>query len=205
MVIAQRFNPTAAGEYQLITQGVLTKDEVGKGCIFTDMLVQVQSDKFRMLLLPEQLQFIPMVPPSEEQQLIIDKLGKLVRTLPITPYKGVGLNFTWHYEPRDKDINRLTREMFCVPDRPLYQAFGETNARYGGYLSKDFNAFRLKLDINPVLVTQETDSNHRLQFTFNFHRDLGEDGAAELQSLLGQWDIARAEAERIIDTIEKRV
>ena len=206
VVTAQRFNPSAAGQYHLITSGVLTKEEVGEGSIFTDVVVQVRSDRFHMLLLPEQLQFIPSVPQEEEQQLIVDKLGGLVTSLPVTPYKGLGLNFAWLFEPPDGDTNRASRAMFYVEDRPVFAAFGDGNARFGGYLSKDFGEFRLKLDIKPVAIPAEDGGQeHRLQFAFNFHRDLGLNGAAEIRERLADWDQARGEAERIIDTIERRV
>lgn len=205
VVIAQRFNPTAAGEYQLITRGVLKKEEIGEGSIFTDVLIQVRSEQFHMLLLPEQLQFIPAVPLEEEQQLIIDKLGSLVKSLPVTAYKGLGLNFAWLYESPDGDINRVSRAMFYVEDRLVFSAFGDDNARYGAYLSKDFDGFRMKLDIKPVSVPVDGGSlEHRLQFAFNFHRDLGAGGALEICERLGKWNKVRAEAERIIDAIERR-
>lgn len=205
VVTAQRFNPTAAGQYQLITKGVLKEEEIGEGSIFTDVVVQVRSDRFHMLLLPEQLQFIPAVPQHEEQQLIVEKLGALVTALPVTPYQGLGLNFAWLYQPQDGDTNSASRAMFFVENRPLFAAFGDENTRYGGYLSKDFGEFRLKLDIKPVAIpTEEGGQEHRLQFAFNFHRDLGKDSAIEIHERLGDWNQVLGEAERIIDAIEQR-
>ncbi len=202
VVVAHRFNLTAANQYWLVKEGIVDEGDFAEGTIFSDAVVQARTSKFHMLLLPDQLQFVPIVADDQEQEIVTGRLGKLVRLLPHIPYKGLGLNFTWHLTPPDGDTNRMTRELFFVPDRPLFRSFAEENARYGGYLSKDFNGFRLKLDVKPITVAEERGPEHRVQFAFNFHRDLGKNPAQEIQDSLTLWNELRAETERIIDSVQ---
>jgi hypothetical protein len=136
--------------------------------------------------------------------LIIDKLGKIVQKLPHTPYRALGLNFIWHLTPADKSIARLTRGLFFNADRALDRHFAVENAHYGGYLSKDVGNFRLKLDIKPIQVPVGDATEGRVQFAFNFHSDLKEDAARQIEERLLHWDEVRQEAERILDSVEAR-
>jgi hypothetical protein len=157
-----------------------------------------------MLVVPEQLQFVPVGPPERHQALVAEKLGTIVRTLPHTPYRALGLNFSWHLVPETGDVRALTRGLFFRDDRPLYQHFRDGNANYGAYLSKDFAGFRLRLDIRPILVPTERGQENRLQFAFNFQRDVADGGAGQIEECLRHWDEVRREAESIIDSVGER-
>jgi hypothetical protein len=122
-------------------------------------------------------------------------LGAIVRTLPHTPYRALGLNFSWHLTPNDGDIAGLTRRLFFDPNRALYRQFDVENAHFGGYLSKDVAGFRLRLDIKPILVPTAAEPENRLQFGFNFHRDLGEAAAGQIEEGLQRWNETSGEAE----------
>jgi hypothetical protein len=201
---AQQFNPSVVSQLWLVRHGLLGEDEFLPGCFFTDMFVQVQSRRFRLLVVPEQLQFIPAVPPAEEQALIVDKIGAIVGFLPHTPFKALGLNFAWHLVPREGDFIAFTRTLFASENRPLYRNFDTEDAQFGAYLSKNFLGFRLKLDVKPILVLLADRTENRLQFVFNFHADLGERPAEEIGQHLLRWNEVKAEAERIIESVEAR-
>jgi len=205
VVVAQQFNPSAVTQLWLMNRGVVRAEEfVEGGDLFTGMIVQVRTTRFQLLLLQEQLQFVPLVPPEEQQAVLKERLGTLIDGLSYTPYKALGLNFTWQLAPAHRDVKRLTRELFRVPDSPLHREFGDDGVWYGGYLSKDFAGFRLKLDIKPVTLPSPT-GEHRLQFAFNFHCDLeGAESGRRIHERLSQWDQVRAESEHILDTVEPR-
>jgi hypothetical protein len=205
VIVAQQFNTPIITQLWLVRNGILTDEEFQEGSIFSDVLVQVRSIPFQMLVLPDQLQMVPTVPPDQEQDILVQRLGRIVRHLPHTPYKAIGLNFAWHLTPADGDIARLSREMFFVPDRPLQRSFADENTHYGGYLSKDFLGFRLKLDVKPVAVPVAGGRlENRLHFGFNYHCDLREDAAREIEERLQHWNDVRQETERIVDSIEQR-
>jgi len=206
VVVARRFNVTAARQYWLVKHGIIGEDDLLNGSLFSDTVVQVLTKRFNLLVLPDQLNFVPAVDAAEEQALIVGTLGKLIEKLPHVPYKALGLNFAWHLAPDDRDTARVTKELFFVPDRPLFQEFSGPDARFGAYLSKDYDGFRLKLEVHPVSVEPPSGGNqptgHVVRFVFNFHRDLAEDDtAADILKQLARWNELRSAAERIVKTI----
>jgi hypothetical protein len=203
VVVAHQFNPSIVRESWLLRHGILEEGNLQEGSIFTDMLVQVRSLQFHLFLIPDLMQFVPAVPADQQQQLIVNKVGAIIRTLPETPYRALGLNFNWHFTPDDGDMPRLTRSLFCIPPDPLYRRFTAQDARFGAYLSKDFAGFRLTLSILPIQFPPNADE-HRLQFAFNFNFDLAEgESAAQIVDRLGHWNEVRQESEEIIEVIRQ--
>jgi hypothetical protein len=202
VVVARRFNVTAARQHWLVKQGIIGENDLLEGALFSDTVVQAPTSRFLLLLLPDQLQFVPTVPADEEQPVILEKLGKIVETLPHVPYKALGLNFSWLFRPADGDTARATREMFFVQDSPLFRNFSGPNARFGGYLSKDHEEFRLTLNVTPTTLPQEVGGEHSVRFAFNFHRDVEGDAAAvDIVRCLARWDELRTEVERFIQAV----
>jgi hypothetical protein len=204
VVVAQQFNPSVVSQMWLVRNGLLDEDDFLRGCLFSDVVVQVRSRRFAMLIIPEQLQFIPEVPQEEEQAMVAEKVGTIVRTLPHTPFRALGLNFRWQLTPRNGDVARVTRDLFFRERSPLYQSFASEDALFGGYLSKNALGFRLKLDVRPIQVQESQGQETRIQFAFNFHVDLGDDAAQRIEGHLLRWNEVRLEAERIIDAVEQR-
>src|SRR5271166_1761428 len=96
VITARQFNPSVMSQLWLVRQGLLAEDQMLPNFVFTDLLVQVRTQNFSLLVVPEQFQFFPQAKESEQQELIQQKVGRIVRSLPHTPFKAVGLNFTWH-------------------------------------------------------------------------------------------------------------
>jgi len=206
VIVAHRFNLTAANQYWLVKEGIVDEGDFAEGTIFSDGVVQARTSKFHMLILPDQLQFVPIVDYASEQEIVTGRLGKLVGKLPHVPYKGMGINFGWHLAPDDGDTSRMTKSLFYNPDRSLFRSFNTNDARFGAYLSKDFNGFRLKLDVKPIVMHNEGGSSHRVRMGFNFHCDLGPPNPAdEIQSRLVAWNELRTEAERIVADVESEM
>jgi hypothetical protein len=206
VVVARRFNVTAVRQHWLVKQRIIGEDDLLEGALFSDTVVQVPTSRFLLLFLPDQLQFVPTVPADEEQPIILEKLGKIVETLPHVPYKALGLNFTWLFRPADGDTAKATREMFFVADRPLFSLFAEPDAQFGGYLSKNYEEFRLKLNVTPTTVSEEAGEEQCVRFAFNFHHDVEEDdAAADILRCLARWDELRTEVARIIREVGRGV
>lgn len=203
VVVARRFNVTAARQNWLVKQGIIGENDLLEGALFSDTVVQAPTSRFLLLILPDQLQFVPTVQADEEQLIILEKLGKIIETLPHVPYKALGLNFSWLFRPSDGNSARVTREMFFVQDRPLFRIFSGQDAQFGGYLSKDHGEFRLKLNVTPSSLQQEAGEEHCVRFAFNFHRDLEEDASADILRCLARWDELRIEVGRIIQEVRE--
>jgi len=205
VIVAQQFNPSIISQLWLVRNGLMLEDDFRSGCVFSDMVAHVHARQFKMLVVPEQCQFSPAVVRDDEQELVVDKVGTIARSLPHTPFRAIGLNFVWHLHPEGHDAQAISRELFFVNDRPLYQEFAAEDARFGAYMSKDALGGRLKLDVKPLTVQQEGQDEERIQFAFNLHRDVGhlEDPVASIEETLHRWSEARDESARIVHLTER--
>ncbi len=199
VIVAQQFNPSVMGQLWLVRHEILGEDDLRPGSVFTDVMVQVNAREFSLMVVPHQCQFSPQVNRESEQELVIEKVGAIVRTLPHTPFRAVGLNFTWHLMPEASDVPAISRSLFFVEGGPLHQEFADEDARFGAYLSKNALGARLKLDVKPITTSVEDEEVERIQFVFNFHKDVAdeEDPVDCIEHLLRQWDNAREESSRI--------
>ncbi|MSR56128.1 MAG: hypothetical protein EXS05_00405 [Planctomycetaceae bacterium] len=205
VIAARHFNPTVFGQIWLAKHGIVAEDEFEPSCLFSEPLVNVASREFNLLVIPDQMQFVPRVEPEKQQQLVSDKVGRIIRVLPHTPFTAMGLNFSWRVTPSEMSVEQFCRRMFFVPNRRLYHRFDAENPRFGAYLSRDILGCRLKLDIKPVTTRSMPigDTQEWVKFAFNFHLDLltSENTVEQIEAVLGRWDAARNEAEAIIDEI----
>ena len=199
VVAARQYNPSILSQIWLVDNGIVPRDGFREGCIFTDMLVQVQSDQFVFNVVPNQLQFAP-TERDNEQDVIVEKVGRIIRTLPHTPFSAVGLNFNWLAIADDEAVRDLSRQIFFRPETTIHRAFDLPDSRFGGYLSKDSLGARLKLDVKPGFGANAADGERRdfLQFQFNYHLDVtGDNRVNQIEQLLGRWDEAREQASDI--------
>ncbi len=196
VIIAMQFNPSIISQYWLIKNGIFTEEEIQPDSVFTPVVANVISKGFQVLVVPQQLQFMSKLADQSGQELLISKLGKIVRALPHTPFVAVGLNFSWQvYDEDDASNAVLGRKLFFRDDGPLYKFFDVNDAHFGSYMSRNILGCRLKLDIKPVTVPCPGGVTNRLNFGFNFHLDLTEDDKAEsILNLFQKWDKAKETA-----------
>ncbi|MBN2579063.1 MAG: hypothetical protein JXB10_08740 [Pirellulales bacterium] len=205
VVAAQHFNPSVAGQHWLVTNNVVFLDEIQVGSVFTDMFVQVSTRDFNLLIVPEncQIHIARHVDPEKQQKLISDRLGKIITLLPHTPYTGVGLNFIWHFFPDNETVEAACRRLFFSESMALHRLFNSIDARFGGYLSKNWKSFRLRLDIKPIMIAlPDGQQNELIQLAFNYHRGiLGRpEPWRDVVSTLEEWDATRDDSSSIVNT-----
>lgn len=203
VIIARQFNPSIISQYWLIKNGIFTEEEIQPDSIFSPVIANVHSTDCQVLVLPEQLQFTSKLADQSGQELLISKLGKIVQTLPHTPFVAVGMNFSWQvYDDDDASNAVLGRKLFFRDDSPLYKYFDVDDARFGSYMSRDIMGCRLKLDIKPVTVPCPGGTSNRLLFGFNFHLQLTEEDKAEsILDLFQKWDEAKETAVSLMKQI----
>jgi hypothetical protein len=198
VIAARYFNPSVFNQLWLHRNELINEKEFETGSVFTDGLVQVKTPTFVIMVVPDQLQFVPLKQDDEDEGLIVGKIGRIVELLLHTPYTAVGFNFVWHMQLADLDIRQLTRKLFFKAESAFFKEFDTPDAQFGGYASKDMFGCRLKVDIKPITVLEEP--SERVQFAFNYHRDMTSsvDVVREIRDVLEHWNDARAEAERIV-------
>jgi hypothetical protein len=196
-ISATNLNPTVFSEMWLAKNQIIPAGEGHPGSIFTDVLVQAQATDFWILVLPQQLQFMPRT-LSVPSDLARERIGRIVTLLPHVPYVAVGLNFVWHSEIM-AEMGRVVRRLFGSGGPPL-DRFGAPDARFGIYASKEVGVARLRLNVLPI-YDRVNPTVERLQFVFNFERllDKDQDKPAMITDVVGHWDEYRTVANEMVD------
>lgn len=204
VIVARQFNPSVFSQIWLVRNGVVGEDAFGAGCLFSDDVVKIETRDFGLLVIPPQLQFQPRTSTELEVELVSNKVGIIVRTLPHTPFVAVGLNFTWHVWPANGNLHAFSQSLFLRPDGPFFEAFdGAEDAVFGAYFSRDVLGCRLRLDVKPVDVPADKQVVRRLQCAFNYQLDVPDENAvAAIEHHLNRWNQVKAEALRIVDRVE---
>jgi hypothetical protein len=206
IVTANNFNVMLVNPIWLDEHGIVRRDEIlPDQYAFTPPLVQIATNDFGFLLMENRLQFVLTCEEERKQALIVERVGGFVGLLPHTPYSGLGLNFTWHYQPQQANaISHIGRQLFFKPDTPLAHEFDSDDAKFGAYYSKNVLGFRLKLSALPVDAARidipDQPAVELLQFAFNYH--FASQSAADIQRALENWSAAKEHSSALINEIE---
>lgn len=208
VVVANQFNPSVFSQLWLTKHGLATEEEVGgEECAFTNVFAQVITPRYALVVTPNHLQLMVRPGAEKQQELVAEKISKIVELLPHTPFTAIGLNFRYHARPEKCDVHSLTRGLFFVGESPLHKAFDVADARFGGYLSKNVLGSRLRLEVKPVIAPFEEGSKPEdlLLLGFNFHHELtsGNTGDA-IKTIVAKWNQARNEAQTIADAVAEK-
>jgi hypothetical protein len=200
VLAANKFNPSIFTPLWLVKNKIVDEETLETPCITTDAVSQIQTQEFFLNVFPEILQFSPRVAPEHESALVESKVWAMVSSLPQTPYTAIGVNFFWHVLTGEEPITDFTRRMFYKKVNRLYEEFDVPDAQFGAYFSKDGpDGVRVKLDIKPIVIDLAGVKTAKVQFAFNFHKDLG--GAASLEEIHGvlkMWSPAKEQSEGLI-------
>ena len=213
VILANDVNLSIFKPLWLVKTNILREDEFEEGVVISPVAVHIPTPKLQFDVFPNRIQVtLPKLYP--EAQTDIDRiLGGIVKTLPHTPYRAVGLNFTYMTAPEDDNAfpdwnRRLFSSRFACQAHPA----DDPGARFGSYFSFDILDTRLKVDIKPVKasagIEQLSETWHRGQdiiaINLNFHTDLTEAGPTTETILdkLGKWDealsLARETANKLL-------
>jgi len=204
IVAATNFNVTLITQVWLRDNGVVLDSEFTGPMLFTPGLVQLETELFRFLATPNQIQVEPKCSDDRTQQIFSERIGRFVSLLPHTPYVATGINFVWHYKPVDgRTIQQVSKQAFFRADAPFAHLFDSEDAKFGAYFSKDeFGIFRLRLTIGPIEMQfpDRPTMEERIQFAFNYHCESRT--ADRIIDAIGHWDEVRTESQRIVEVIE---
>jgi hypothetical protein len=190
VITAALFNTTVFRQTWLERIGVLAPDSLLPGTVFADLAVMVNTARFQMSVVPQQLVLAPQG-EAEAGALVHDVVAKIVRALPETPYTAAGINFAWHLKQGPERIEDVTRRLFASDRSPLAHDFEAADARFGAYMSKDVGGgVRLKLDMKPIRASASgTTVLEATMLMFNFHLDcqVKPNGAEAIVGLTERW------------------
>lgn len=191
-IVAQGFNPPLFTEYWLKKENFIPENiDILPNSISTPQFVQISSKKFHLLVLPDQLQFSI----TDDSKLGIDFIKSVVEKMPSLTYIAMGFNFD--YFVPDKEIKH---GLFFVPANKLFQEFKVVDAKFGTFISKNFENSRLALTVKPTKAIDpkgiESDVYH---YSINYHFDLTKgDSKSVINSGLNQWNKYSKYAEKLM-------
>jgi len=200
VVTAQFFNPSLFRESWLVNNGFLEEGELLPGFVFSDQVANAPTERFRLLVMPQQLQFETR-PGTPSQDVVTELLASMLEKVPHTPFTGVGINFTWHVSPGDEPMESFTRRLFLPATAPFADEIVTDDARFGFYVSRDVPPGRLKLTVRPVRVTnnEKGTEEHFLEFAFNYHLDVADETLHEVISQhLSNWNDYEAMSVKLV-------
>jgi hypothetical protein len=204
VIVANTFNLNILNPVWMYKNKIFSeKDLQGATCL--PVVVEVRSDNFRLHIIPDRLLFSIDTKYKNPKKLIISKIGRLIELLPHTPFAAVGLNFTYHVTPSDKDIYKLTRSLFCNEQSKLFQDLEEKDLRFGTYFSRNILGTRFKLDAKPITVTMQNQKKEMIQFAYNFNLNIDQNDAYQaIIDLFNKWDEAKSICREFTDRINSK-
>jgi hypothetical protein len=201
VINANFFNPSIFNTHWFIKNSILKEEEILPNSIFTPEIAQINSNNFNIVVTLNQLiTNILLADPCNAMSVI----SKCVECLPHIPYSASGINFNFHVPINNSGEDSISRQLFFKTESPIYKEFDTLDAKFGAYLSKDFNGCRLKLDIKPntIQVFNNPLKSYVLNFGFNFHLDLPKDNCAEdLIKFLDSWKIFESYSNELMNKI----
>jgi hypothetical protein len=192
-IVAQGFNPPLFTEYWLKKENFIPDNlEITPLPISTPQFTQIASKKFLLLVLPDQLQ----LNITDDTRLGIDFIMNVVEKVPSLKYIAMGFNFDYFVPD-----NEIKHGFFYVTGNKLFHEFNASDAKYGTFLSKNFEDSRLSVSVKPTKAIDpknvEIDVYH---FSINFHFNLIQhDGKATIVSSLDKWNTYKKYAEKLME------
>jgi len=201
VLLASDFNISIFKPLWLTSNDILQEDDFGEGTLISPAAIQVPSRSFDLLIMPNRLQMVLKRPTQESQAELLRVIGGVAKTLPHVPYTGIGLNFGYLVPaPDGTDFFAWSTAKFSASWASLVVSPHDTAARFGSYLSYDFMAMRLKIDIKP---TRQQESSDLMLAEFNYHLDLKQPGATDqVLEALQKWRAAIKHTFEVVNLLE---
>lgn len=183
VVIANDVNISIFRESWLLRNQVLREDELGGQTLFSPAVVQVGTDLWNFLVVPNRIQLTFKQDYEGRQNDMLRIVGRIADLLPHTPFTGVGLNLHYRLRPDGGDgflewNHREFRSTFV--DR--LDGFGAGDNLYGTNFQMDFEGITLKGELRPATALQTIgippyhieQGQSLMAASYNFHADLSD-------------------------------
>jgi hypothetical protein len=185
VILARKFNPTIVSKDWLADKEILT-GPVGQ-FVHTEVLSMVDGEELNIVLDEGRLQVGLKASPSID--LLTSSVRRFIEQLPETPYRAIGINFTFTV-----DEASLARSPLFQPDPTRMEALFGPEYRLGARVAFSFDGFAAKLELPPA-VQQE----RLAEASFNFHSNVA--GADDILERLAQHSSVFSKAESIMKGI----
>lgn len=160
VIVGTDFRPSMFSDYWLITHDVATPQSIVGQRVTTDVMSNISSVKFELMVVPERLQLTQKNPPGNLPGELVQPALKLVEHMPNPNYSAVGLNI----------MNRITgdvpgkivdfmRNQFGPKASEFSKIAGDPDALWSSTVIKSWQHGRCRTIVAPMF--RESDVNDR--------------------------------------------
>jgi|SRR5690554_2570850 len=200
VLAADLFNLSIFSQIWLIDNKILSREETASdpNTYFSPMAVNVKSNGYDLLVIPERAQVLLQGRSGHEAELFLRILGGIAKNLPHTPYQGAGFNFDYVIPVSDANVLKRVRSCFMPENSPISADFLSNDARFGFYVSQDIDdSLRLRLDIKPAIINN-ADS---IVLKFNVHREMNKAPTQQIEDFFNRFEELDNKCRDIADKI----
>lgn len=201
VLVTNNINTGMFSQYWFIQNKIFQPEEILQDSVFAPGVSIVSSTDCQIICEPSRIQMaLKSDNPSDAYSCVKNRLAKMIAAVQMLPVIAIGINFIWKLTDDEKDIHSLTSYLFGENDCDIYGYFNKTDARFGAYFSQDVDEnTRLKLDIKPVHTLENNTKTEFITASFNYHRDLQIDKAAQhIDDQLKKWSNLRQNSNKVV-------
>ena len=200
VLAAKSLNVSIFQQVWLLEHGIFNKEEFAGSAVFSPVAVNVPGSNFDFLVVPERVQVVVKSEFDTAHEIFGRTIGRIVKTLPHTPFVALGLNFNYIVDQSNQDtFADACRKVIVGSENPLREEFMSSDARFGFYASRDVLDARLKLDIKPIKL----EAREVFLLNFNFHRDVSM--PEEINQSIDKWSEIYDYADRLAHLVDDAV
>lgn len=184
VLLASNHSPGIVSKEWLNQKGIVT--ETPEDFTNTPEFSAVETANYLVQVDPQRLN-IDLKNPDENMLTRLPVMAtQYIEALPEVPYRLVGLNFNWIVQLGNLDV---LKSIFIANPEHFNEIFPEGDYYIGGIVLYDYNAFGLRLIIQP-----ENDNN--VLFAFNYYSDVS--NINDLSSKISQFSEVTKHARTIV-------
>jgi hypothetical protein len=200
VIINTGIEPQNFNSYWLVKNNLIEEEELSNENVFSKHFVHLNGEYYDVLINGNSIQFQLKNDNLDKFELLIKKIQLFNAKVQNTINVSMGINFNWILDLPKNEYVQLSKKLFYNDNNPIHKLFEDERTCFGSYISKDFEKSRLKLDIKPILLSNDF-YDGTLNFNFNFHFDLNDENRKDLDEILDSWNLYFEEAKKIINSI----
>lgn len=200
VIINTGIEPQNFNSYWLVKNNLIEEEELSNENVFSKHFVHLNGEYYDILINGNSIQFQLKNNNLDKFELLIKKIQLFNAKVQNTINVSMGINFNWILDLPKTEYVELSKKLFYNDNNPIHRLFVDERTCFGSYISKDFEKSRLKLDIKPILLSNDF-YDGTLNFNFNFHFDLNDENRKDLDEILDSWSLYFEEAKKIINSI----
>lgn len=201
IVIVGIFDTNFFDKFFFFKNKFVSEEEILDNSSFNNLgLVNLVTPKFQILIQINQI-VITSNEPNNDNIKLDEISSKLIRDANLTNITAFGINFHWFLIDESLDLKDLSKSFFYSPNIKILSNFNDSeDSMYGVYASKNVLNARLKLDIKPNILQDNTlNKLDTIGFAFNFHFDISEKNAnSEVLEKIKDYNYYKEESSRMI-------